>query len=248
MNNIHKMIRIIRGIPPQSRQRPQPITKLQEEEERMIYFSGENPPFWKKENPLTKRNFKTGRELIPISRPRQAITELFSFSKRDCCIIRGFFTLTVIEIMVPNGLRFFQLTIQPLRQGCPPQIVASWFINMFDFRSMIVDDCFKKHSQNLLEIIKKSIYRGLNLSEFARELVPIEFDITMHTDSPWPDSSEDDDRPGRGFNPLLREIKPSLNLQRKRPLCIEDVAAVKVSDDEPERKKRRKLNPRTIYN
>ena len=44
MNNIHKMIRIIRGIPPQSRQRPQPITKLQEEEEeeRMIYFSGEN--------------------------------------------------------------------------------------------------------------------------------------------------------------------------------------------------------------
>ena len=188
--------------------------------------------------PLTISNFRTGSKLISIIRPIQSLTTLFSFSNKDCCIVRGFFKLTAIEIIVPNGLRFFELTIQPLRQGCPPQTVASWFLNMFSFRSMIVDDCFKQNSQNLLDIIKKSVYRGLNLLEFARELVPIEFDITMHTNSPWPDSSEDDAPLGRGFNPILCSIKPSLNLQRKRPLCIEDVAAVEVSDDEPERKKR----------
>lgn len=214
MNNIHKMIRIIRQT------------------------SNRGPNFWEKKQGLTLGNFKTGGKLISIVDPRQTQTALFSFSNKDCCIIRSFFTLTVIEIIVPNGLRFFQLTIQPLRQGRPSQIVASWFIDMFKFRSVIVDDCFKPNSQNLLDIIKKSIYHGLNLSEFARELVPIEFDITMHTNSPWPDSSEDDDALRRGFNPILCSIKPSLNLQRKRPLCIEDVAAVEVSDDEPNPKKR----------
>ena len=225
MNDIHEMLRISSKYP--SSNGP----------------SSNDPNNWNKNKRLKLRNFKTGGKLISVVQPIQARTTLFSFSNKDCCIVQGFFNLTIIEIIVPNGLRFSQLTIQPLRQGHPPQIVASWFIDMFldmfYFRSAIVENRFKKNSQNLLDIIKKTIHYGLNLSEFARELVPIKFDITMHTDSPWPDSSEDDNPLGREFNPHHCEIKPSLNLQRKRPLCIEYVAAeVEVYDDETERKKR----------
>ena len=153
MNDIHEMLRISSN---------GPISNSP---------SSNDPNNWNKNKGLTLGNFKTGGKLISVVQPIQARTTLFSFSKKGCCIVQGFFNLTIIEIIVPNGLRFSQLTIQPLRQGHPPQIVASWFIDMFYFRSVIVDNRFKKNSQNLLDIIKKTIHYGLNLSEFARELV-----------------------------------------------------------------------------
>ncbi len=198
------------------------------------------PNYWNKNDLLTRGNFETGAKLVPVVQPTQASTALFCFSKKDCCIVRGFFTLTIIEIIVPNGLRFFQLTIQPLKQGRPSQNVAWWFLDIFCFRSLTVDDYFKKNLQNLVDIVKRSIYHGLNLFEFARELVPMEFDITMLTDSPCPDTSIDDDIFGREINPLRCDIQLSpLHVQRKRQfLCIED-GAVEVFDEKNE-----ELNPK----
>ena len=235
MNDIHEMLRISSKDP--SSNGPisnSPISNSP---------SSNDPNNWNKNKGLTLGNFKTGGKLISVVQPIQARTTLFSFSKKGCCIVQGFFNLTIIEIIVPNGLRFSQLTIQPLRQGHPPQNVAHWFTDMFYFRSVIVDNRFKKNSQNLLDIIKKTIHYGLNLSEFAGELVPIEFDITMHTNSPWPDSSEDDDCLGREINPLRCDIKLSpLHVQRKRTLlCIEDGEKVEVFDErneEPDPKRR----------
>ena len=186
---------------------------------------------------LNISDFKKSDLLVETTHSNQTQTALFSFYERDGRPVQHYFLLSCDEISV-LGLRFFQLRIQPLRQGQPSQIVASWFLEIFKFRSVLVNNCFKKNEVNLLSIIKGSIHDGLNLSEFARELVPIKFDITMHTDSPWPDSSEDDDALRRGFNPIRCSIKASLNLQRKRPLCIEYVAAFEVSDDERNPKKR----------
>lgn len=230
MNDIHEMLRI---------SSKDPSSKGPSSKDP----SSKDPNDWDKNKCLTLGNFKTGGKLIPVVQPIQAVTALFSFSKKDCCIVRGFFNLTITEIIVPNGLRFSQLTIQPLRQGHPPQIVASWFIDMFYFRSVIVENRFKKNSQNLLDIIKKTIHYGLNLSELARELVPNEFDITVYTKSSCSDSFEDDDIFGREINPLRCDIKLSpLHVQRKRNLlCIEDGEKVEVFDErneEPDPKKR----------
>jgi hypothetical protein len=200
-----------------------------------------NPNFWPINTCLTLGNFKTAGKLVSKYLPIQTPIGFFSFSEKGCGSARGFFVLHIIEIIVPNGLRFFQLTIQPLRQEHPPQIVASWFIEMFNFRSVIVDKCFKQNSVNLLNIIKNSIYHGLNLLEFARELVPMKFDITMFTNSPCPNISENDNTYPRQFNPFLSDIQLPRICVKKRLLYIKD-GAVEVSDErneeEPNSKKK----------
>jgi hypothetical protein len=193
-----------------------------------------------KNRALKYSDFKKSDSLVQTTHPNQTQTALFSFYERDGRHVQHYFLLSCDEILVLD-LRFFQLRIQPLRQGQPSQIIASWFVEMFNFRSVLVSDCFKKNEVNLLRIIKDSIYRGLNLLEFAREIVPVKFDITMFTNSPCPpNTSDDDDGFRREINPLLSDIQlPRICVKNKRQLCIEDVA-VEVPDEIKEEKDSKK--------
>lgn len=188
---------------------------------------------------LNISDFKKSDLLVETTHSNQTQTALFSFYERDGRPVQHYFLLSCDEISV-LGLRFFQLRIQPLRQGQPSQIVASWFLEIFKFRSVLVNDCFKKNEVNLLSIIKGSIHDGLNLSKFAREIVPIKFDITEFTKSHCPNTSEDDDSFRREINICSSDIQlPRICVKNKRVLCIEDVA-VEVPDEMKEEKDSKK--------
>ena len=54
--------------------------------------------------------------------------------------------LSITQITL-SKYRYFELSIQPSRQGHHPQIVASWFLEYCYFRAAIVENLFeKKHA------------------------------------------------------------------------------------------------------
>jgi len=202
---------------------------------------------------ITNAHFSNACISLKLSNRSRNVLSIFSFSEQNT--IRGFFTLSIKEMTIWNMYRYFELSIQPLRQGHPPQIVASWFLEFFKFKGAIVEDLFeRKHGSNLVDIIEMSIYHGLNLSDFARELVPTEFDITMYSGVSLPQrgEGEDEDERRREFNPLFSEIRFSIwtnqsPIKRNRDvlLSIENCArmceeAVEVFDkrNQPINKKR----------
>ena len=162
---------------------------------------------------ITDAHFSNACGLLKLSNQSRKVLSIFSFSEQTN--IRGFFALSIKEMTIWNIYRYFELSIQPLRQGHPPQIVASWFLEFSKFKGAIVEDLFeRKHASNIVDIIEKSIYHGLNLSDFARELVPAEFDITMYSGVSLPQRGEgeceDEDERRREFNPLFSEIQFSI--------------------------------------
>ena len=153
---------------------------------------------------ITDDHFNSASVSLRLSNYRRELLSIFSFSEQDT--IRGFFTLSIKEITIWNIYSYYELSIQPLRQGRPLQIVSSWFLECLKFKGAIVEDLFEiKHSLNLVDIIEKSIHHGLNLLDFARELVPAKFDITMYSGVFLPHTGEDDER-RQEFNPLFSEI------------------------------------------
>ena len=158
---------------------------------------------------ITDNHFNSASISLRLSNCRRELLSIFSFSEQNT--IRGFFMLSIKEITIWNIYRYYELSIQPLRQGCPPKIVASWFLEYLKFKGAIVEDLFeRKHSLNLVDIIEKSIHHGLNLLDFAKELVPAKFDITMYSGVFLPHTGEDDDERRREFNPLFSEIQFSI--------------------------------------
>ena len=168
---------------------------------------------------------------------------VFSFSDKNG-MKRGFFILVVKEMKMAESSCYFELSIQPLRQGQLPEIVAQWFLRSKILNGMMIKKMFKEHLTKLNNLIQKSVNGVFNLPDIARALVPLEFDITLYSGAPPPIPHDENTEFERHFNPLLNEIKFSLPLRpikRNRILMIEQAVReqpIELLDEKSNKKQR----------
>jgi hypothetical protein len=127
---------------------------------------------------ITDDHFNSASVSLRLSNYRRELLSIFSFSEQDT--IRGFFTLSIKEITIWNIYSYYELSIQPLRQGSPPQIVASWFLECLKFKGAIVEDLFETvatvftNHHNGKELILTKI------TDDGSQFVRFEFEVCMY--------------------------------------------------------------------